>query len=281
MALVSRQLRSRAGSDLSRDAALRERQALHSGGLPPHRRLHRAHDGRDAVDVSREGQSAVGGLDAEELRQGRGVRADRRAARHLRRDAGFVSLRARRGHRAAVALVWQQRRRRSARRAGTVLRRSRSRHSRLGRHHHFVCAHRRQRRAGDGALARSRVLPGESREHPRHHPRLRREDGRVALALRSGAEGEREVQRNVGRGLRQIHGECLAVGAAVRRLAAWSRLRRNRHADQRLLRRQPAGHERVRHEPPRHRREDRERSAGSTSSCTTTCGTTTFRMRRT
>ncbi len=101
LALEGRQLRSRAGPHLSRHAALRERQALQRGRPPAHGRLHRPGHRRDAVDVPREGQSALGRLHAQELRQGRGLRARRRPSGHLHGEPRLVSPRARRRHRAS------------------------------------------------------------------------------------------------------------------------------------------------------------------------------------
>ena len=80
--------------------------------------------------------------------------------------------------------------------------------------------------------------------------------GQHALALPRPAPARRVRPRHLGRRLLDVHGEHLGLGAAVRRLAARTRLHPDRHPDQRLLRRPPPRREPLRDEPHCPRRED-------------------------
>ena len=155
LAVARRQLRADPGQRHAVDADLRRGQALRRGRLPAHRRRHGPGDRRDPVDLPRAAHETVGGLDAEELRQGRRLRRRERRGAHLCRHARVLPPRARPGHRRSDRWLRQRRHRGPAGRLRLRVPPDRrvAVHRRL--HHELVAADRRQRRGRGRQLARA------------------------------------------------------------------------------------------------------------------------------
>ena len=198
--MARRQLQPAPVLPVALDAELHRRRAVHRRRLPPHDRGHRSGDRRDAVDVSRAQHEALGGIDARQLRQGRGLRRNRRARRHLRHHAGVLPARARREDRRAPGGIRRtgrhprlpgDRRRRPAGRPRLPVR-PRERDSDGDRlHHELVAPHRRQRHRRGGQRARAGLQPVAHRERAGPHPGLRR----AAPASTSGSSTSSRSRR--------------------------------------------------------------------------------------
>ena len=268
--LAGRQLRAASALPLALHAELHRRHPLHGGRLPAHDRGHRPRDRRDALDVPRAQHSALGRVDARELRQGSRLRRDRRARRHLHHHAGLLPARARREDRRAPRGLRQagrdrglpgDRRRRPARGPRARIRPLRGDPDGRRLHHQLVAADRRQRHGRGRELPRAGLLAVARRERAGRHPGLRRADRGAPLEVQHhSAVGERVRLRHVAERRLGLDGRRLVVGAAVGRPRARHRLHPDQLADHRLLRRVPAGEQPVRHHDHRDRR--RERRAG-------------------
>ena len=154
-----RQLRADHARRVALDADLRRRRALHRRRPAPPRRRHRPGHRRDALDPPRAPYHPLRPRDAPGLRQGRGLRRDRRPRRHLHHQPRLLPARARRqdrpapgelGQPGAAARLFADRRGRPAarphRRLGPVAELGRGlrpglRHpARAGLHHQLVAA---------------------------------------------------------------------------------------------------------------------------------------------
>ena len=203
-------------------------------------------------------------------RQGR--RAHR--LRHDRLSAG----RAEREDRPAGRVVRQERHRRPEGRRRH--RQGQADRSREGRNRPALHADRRQRHDHRRLVdVRGPRLPLQhEREGPR--PRVRREDRQADLALQHDSVSRRVRQRHLGERIVGVDRQQRRVDADHRRSGSRPRLPAGRVADDRRVRRQPAGQQPVRREPRRRRPEDRRDASGTSSSCTIRSGITTSRRRR-
>ena len=189
--VAGRQLRSEAELPLEGHPELHQREALLGCRLSAHRRVDGSGYGRDAVDLQRAGYAALSGIHAFELREGGRLRGDGRAAGDLRDLARVLPARVRRGDRRASRRLREAgsdpgvpedgRRgsgRRPDRRSRPQLRPRRGTSSFHRLHHEFLTADCGERHHRHRELPRTGLPPDPDREHPRRHPRLRREDRR-------------------------------------------------------------------------------------------------------
>ena len=160
------------------------------------------------------------GTNAPRQLSGRGLAywTDGREERILYVTPGYRLRRARREDRDAGGRVRHQRRGRpeDGQRSGD---RSRHRRSRAARDADGWQRRRRHRR---GAPARRRAARQDEREGV--HPRLRRPDGQAALDLSHGPDARRIRQRDVGKGLVEVHRQHRRVGPGRDRRRAQPRL---------------------------------------------------------
>ena len=106
------------------------------------------------------------------------------------------------------------------------------------------------------------------------------QDRQEALDVPFGSAAGRVRQRDLGERLAEVHRQHERLVDDHRRRGARLRLSAVRHADQRLLRRPSARQQPVCRKPRLPRRDDRQARLAFPGACTTACGTTTFRRRR-
>ncbi len=127
---------------------------------------------------------------------------------------------------------------------------------------------------------RDRRQSEEQGEREGLRARLRRAHRQAPVDLPHDSESGRVRQRHLATRLVGLHGQHRRLGADLGRRGAGPRLPAGGTADGRLLRRPASRRQPVQREPGRRRSADRRAQAGTSSSCTTACGTWTSRARR-